>query len=695
LEDICDSIEDKEKREELQHKMANILTNFTYKQNNITSNAHIKHLNHLYQETKSFLKEAKDNGAELVVIDADKGNKTVIMEKEQYESIVEDIIEDRTTYQKLRHDPTEEFQQKVNKFVDEMIKRGYIEEKLKWQLKWNNAIPPRLYAKPKIHKLDENWDIETVTENLKGRPVVSSIGSPTYNLSKYISEILTSSFVSKYNIKNSYELLHKLRDLIIPEDYILISLDVCSLFSCVSINLIIESIKKRWDDIKQKTKIDQKMMIEAIKIIHGTSYFKAKGKFLLQKFGTTMGGSSSSISVDMVMEDLLDSVIDELGYDPLICVKYVDDLFLVVPMEEAENTLTMFNNYNKDIKFTMELEDCGKIAYLDMEIIRMENGQLKTKWYSKPMSSNRLLDYNSNHTISQKLNVAKGLIKRVCDLTTIKQPRENWEEIFKILKQNNYPTPLIRKLFQQHIYKKQQIVTNNTPAIETVKERTKYRSLPNIRGLTEKISQCVKSFDKNIQICPRNTKTVKSLYSMVKDKIPLLQQSKLIYSINCAICELEYLGMTFRQYLETRQEQHQDDIKTIDKLTRKYRIECEPNMINEIELKIEVEKDKQNTNKTKTESSKSKDLKKLLKQCRKSGITTHYSETGHKIDFQNIKIVDRENNKRKLEILETLHIKSSDNMNKKEDNNKIKNTYNGILHKIKKRKKSRFAPPKN
>jgi hypothetical protein len=39
------------------------------------------------------------------------------------------------------------------------------------------------------------------------------------------------------------------------------------------------------------------------------------------------------------MEDLLDKVIEELGYDPLLCVKYVDDLFLIVPKEELENTL--------------------------------------------------------------------------------------------------------------------------------------------------------------------------------------------------------------------------------------------------------------------------------------------------------------------------------------------------------------------
>jgi hypothetical protein len=114
-----------------------------------------------------------------------------------------------------------------------------------------------------------------------------------------------------------------------------------------------------------------------------------------------------------------------------------------------------------------------------------------------------------------------------------------------------------------------------------------------------------------------------------------------------------------------------------------------------VERKIEEEKEKQSTNNSKKESSQMTDLKKLLKQCKKSGITTHHAETGHSMNFKEIKIVDRENNKRKLEILETLHIKTTKNMNKKEDSKVLKNVYHGILCKIRKRKTREVPAPYN
>jgi hypothetical protein len=49
-------------------------------------------------------------------------------------------------------------------------------------------------------------------------------------------------------------------------------------------------------------------------------------------------------------------------------------------------------------------------------------------------------------------------------------------------------------------------------------------------------------------------------------------------------------------------------------------------------------------------------------------------------------VVQQENNRQKLEVLEILHIKSIDNMNKKEDSEKLK-AYDGIITQLKKRKK--------
>jgi hypothetical protein len=394
-----------------------------------------------------------------------------------------------------------------------------------------------------------------------------------------------------------------------------------------------------------------------------------------------MGLPLSPIIIDMVMEDLLDKVIYELGYDPLICVKYVDDLLFILPLEELENTYNIFNGYNEKIKFTMEMENEKTLPYLDVELIRQRNGRILTKWYFKPMASNRLLNYNSNHSLAQKINVANGLIKRVCDLTTIHPKVNNFKRIKTILEKNNYPVALIRKLFYKHINTQH----NKAPSESTDTSVIKYRSLPNVNGLTEKIKKCVRSVDKSIQICPKNTKTIKKLYSKIKDKIDISKQSNLVYSIPCLDCNKQYIGMTHRQFLHKRLGQHFADIECLHKMRKDVKIEKMFDISDEIEIKITEEESKNNNNKEKI-----KKLQKLVKQCEKSGLVSHHIQLGHRLNFKNTKILDKEQNKKKLEVLEVLHIKTNENMNKQEDTNLIKTTYDGILHKIKKRNNNKI-----
>jgi hypothetical protein len=96
--------------------------------------------------------------------------------------------------------------------------------------------------------------------------------------------------------------------------------------------------------------------------------------------------------------------------------------------------------------------------------------------------------------------------------------------------------------------------------------------------------------------------------------------------------------------------------------------------INDIRKLADMEKNKK----------KKEELGKLLKYAEKSGITAHHTNCHHKISFKNAKVVQQENNRQKLEVLEILHIKS--NMNKKEDSEKLK-AYDGIITQLKKRKK--------
>ncbi len=206
----------------------------------------------------------------------------------------------------------------------------------------------------------------------------------------------------------------------------------------------------------------------------------------------------------------------ELGVEPLFSAKYVDDLLYIIDEDEVEYMLTLFNSYDPHMQFTCEYESNGKLPFLDVELLRMENGDIRTKWYRKPSSSDTILNYRSQHTLKQKLNVANGLIKRVCTLTAVHPPVENLPLIRGILMKNNYPLFIIRKLFNDYVEK-----TQNNDVIPKEKRNLieHYRSIKMVNGLSQKIAKCVKGFTYNIQICFKNNKTVKALHTKVKEKI--------------------------------------------------------------------------------------------------------------------------------------------------------------------------------
>lgn len=93
--------------------------------------------------------------------------------------------------------------------------------------------------------------------------------------------------------------------------------------------------------------------------------------------------------------------------------------------------------------------------------------------------------------------------------------------------------------------------------------------------------------------------------------------------------------------------------------------------------KIENEEKIKNSNK-----SNIKKLNSYQTAIEKSGLSSHYTNIGHNINFETYTIIDSNNSRKKLEIIETLHIKTTKNMNKMEDKSKIGPHFNGILKKI-------------
>ncbi len=130
---------------------------------------------------------------DIVILKADKGNSTVIMDRSDYDSRLMRLLNDSATYAVLKDDPAKTTETKLKNLLAPLKQK--LDKAMFKHLNTTDGNTPRLYGLPKVHK-----------EGMPLRPIVSFVGSPTYNLSKYLAFLL-SPLVGKspYSIRNTAE----------------------------------------------------------------------------------------------------------------------------------------------------------------------------------------------------------------------------------------------------------------------------------------------------------------------------------------------------------------------------------------------------------------------------------------------------------------------------------------------------------
>lgn len=131
------------------------------------------------------------------------------------------------------------------------------------------------------------------------------MGSSLYNLATFLHDIIHDSIlVSNSFIKNSFHLTQHISDLTISDE-VLLSLDVVvSLFTNVTIDLIMKGIERRWPLIERNTSIPKKEFFETLELVFNSTYFSFNNKFYKQTFNVPMGSPLSPIVADIVVQDL-------------------------------------------------------------------------------------------------------------------------------------------------------------------------------------------------------------------------------------------------------------------------------------------------------------------------------------------------------------------------------------------------------
>lgn len=614
VEQCIQAIEDNVDKEKdvLRTKLANKVTEFNRK---IKNTPREKLILTIFEKTRKFIKRHND----IIIIQADKGNKTVAIYKNEYKSKMEKLLEDKNTYRTSRADPTLKLQRTNNNIVTDLHKSGYIDLWQKRRLHCSAANAPRIYGLPKIHKT-----------GIPLRPIVSSTQVPCYQLSKYVGQILKNLISEKYNVKNSTQLKEQLVDIKLDKDNILISFDVVSLFTNIPVHTAIKNIMGKWNTIKNFTKIPSSKFLEILKFcLTDNNYFMYENKIINQIFGMPMGNPLSPTIADILLDCLLDEAITELknrNIDIKYIAKYVDDILAVINIKDKDEILQVLNKYHHKIQFTMEIEENNEIAYLDTKLHR-EGDKIIFDWYAKETSTGRIMNFYATQPKNQIINTAKNFIYRVLNISDERFYHKNIPKIQQILTDNSFPKNLIKTLIENV---RNQIRNKIQKTKHASDEDKHFYSVRYIPGLTDNRNIKTTIQSKNICYAYKPNQTLSTIFTNVKTPIDKQQQCNIVYEIQCnggndQNCDLIYIGTTKRT-LETRVGEHMVDI------------------------------------------NKRKDS---------TALSQHINQTGHTADFENVKILDKETMEKKRMTIESLRIQQQirRTMNHKEDTDNINTSY--------------------
>jgi len=362
------------------------------------------------------------------------------MNSDYYHNNIKTILQDDTKFRSTENSCCDAIKRKANKLIDQINK----ETKTKFCDKLTGTFKPGyIYGNPKIHK-DKL--------NPKLRPIISTIPTPTYELSKKINEIINAYMPNKYSVSSTIEFI-SLITCCKPNNY-MGSLDVESLFTNVPLYDTIDIILNytyRHPSLPPP-KISEESLKEALVLCTTMCPFSTyEGKTYIQIDGVSMGCVLGPTFANYYMGHLEEKVLNNNPNKPEIYCRYMDDIFI---SSDKDNSLQILkDSFEKQsvLKFTFEKSNNDEINFLDVHI--KSNGNIfHTSVHIKDTNNGDYLNYKSICPQRYKVGVIKTLLHHAYLISS------NWDvfdkEIFRLkqtLINNNFPQYLIEQTIKQFL----------------------------------------------------------------------------------------------------------------------------------------------------------------------------------------------------------------------------------------------------
>ena len=134
----------------------------------------------------------------IVIVKPDKGNGVVILDRNKYNENILKLISDQSKFKKLTSDVTKQREEQLKKFLRRLKNKNFFTDAEYYKIYPKGSQPALIYGLPKIHKSYPKGSYPPF------RPIVSSIGTYNYNLSKYLCSLLTPILPTQHCTKDSF-----------------------------------------------------------------------------------------------------------------------------------------------------------------------------------------------------------------------------------------------------------------------------------------------------------------------------------------------------------------------------------------------------------------------------------------------------------------------------------------------------------
>lgn len=474
---------------------------------------------------------------DIYITSSDKGGGVVILNRADYFTKMQDLLEDSNTYSKSTAGTIDKLSKLFNQKARKILKRS---QPGKILLKTIEETPsqPKMYGLPKTHK-----------PQIPMRPITSGIGSAPHKLAKILAQPLSRTLgsISNAHLKNSGDMKNRIKNIPL-KNKTLVSFDVTALFTNVPTKEAMTAVERAINSSNITLPLPKHDFLELVQLCVNFNGFTFNGQEYQQIRGLAMGSPLSAVMACLFMEMLEQGPIKRIIGQNITWLRYVDDTLVIIPRRmKPETLLQKINEVHPIIKFTMEKEVNDTIPFLDTKIHRGEE-RATFSVFRKQTNKNDFIHFLSGHDSRTKSGVVIGFFLRalrICDPQFLEEEIQYIKETFSQL---YYPRCFLEKTYLKAI---------KIHCRGTLQQETETLRIIAPTSTSSKHLQTI--LPKNVMI---NSASGQRIMDIVSRKYPESNPNtdSVVYSIPCNSCDKEYIGETHRG-LNKRLEEHKRDLR--------------------------------------------------------------------------------------------------------------------------------------